>query len=72
MGASNEFLARIPRRKDGKRNWPNELKARIVAENPRRISVTPAANHIFASANTGIMRPALALAPKQSQHQHHH
>ncbi len=32
MGASNEFLARIPRRKDGKRNWPSELKARIVAE----------------------------------------
>jgi len=32
MVASNEFLARIPRRKDGKRNWPNELKARIVAE----------------------------------------
>lgn len=32
MGASNEFLARIPRRKDGKRNWSNVLKARIVAE----------------------------------------
>ena len=32
MGATNEFLARIPRRKDGKRNWPIELKARIVAE----------------------------------------
>ena len=32
MVASNEFLARIPRRKDGKRNWPNVLKARIVAE----------------------------------------
>lgn len=32
MGATNEFLKRIPRRKDGKRNWPNELKARIVAE----------------------------------------
>jgi len=32
MGATNEFLARIPRRKDGKRNWPVELKARIVAE----------------------------------------
>lgn len=32
MVASNEFLAKIPRRKDGKRNWPNELKARIVAE----------------------------------------
>lgn len=32
MGATNEFLARIPRRSDGKRNWPPELKARIVAE----------------------------------------
>lgn len=32
MGATNEFLARIPRRKDCKRNWPVELKARIVAE----------------------------------------
>lgn len=32
MGATNEFLARIPRRVDGKRNWPTELKAQIVAE----------------------------------------
>ncbi len=32
MGATNEFLARIPRRTDGKRDWPRELKARIVAE----------------------------------------
>lgn len=32
MGASNEFLTRIPRRADGKRDWPTELKARIVAE----------------------------------------
>ena len=32
MGATNEFLARVPRRSDGKRNWPLELKARIVAE----------------------------------------
>lgn len=32
MGAINEFLARLPRRSDGKRNWPPELKARIVAE----------------------------------------
>ena len=32
MGASNEYLTRIPRRADGKRDWPNELKARIVAE----------------------------------------
>ncbi len=32
MVASNEFLAKIPQRSDGKRNWPNELKARIVAE----------------------------------------
>lgn len=32
MVATNEFLARIPRRKDGKRDWPNELKARVVAE----------------------------------------
>jgi len=34
MGATNEFLARIPRRSDGKRYWPPELKARIVAETP--------------------------------------
>ena len=32
MGAINEFLARVPRRANGKRNWPPELKARIVAE----------------------------------------
>lgn len=32
MGATGEFLARVPRRADGKRNWPSELKARIVAE----------------------------------------
>lgn len=32
MGATCEFLARVPRRADGKRNWPRELKARIVAE----------------------------------------
>ncbi|MFA8387835.1 MAG: transposase [Pelagibaca sp.] len=32
MGATSEFLARVPRRSDGKRNWPPELKARIVAE----------------------------------------
>ncbi len=32
MGATSEFLARVPRRADGKRNWPPELKALIVAE----------------------------------------
>jgi len=32
MDATNEFLARIPRSSDGKRRWPLELKARIVAE----------------------------------------
>jgi transposase len=32
MDATNEFLARIPRGSDGKRRWPLELKARIVAE----------------------------------------
>jgi transposase len=32
MEATNEFLARIPRSSDGKRRWPVELKARIVAE----------------------------------------
>ena len=32
MGATSEFLARLPRRSDGKRDWPPELKARIVAE----------------------------------------
>jgi transposase len=32
MGATSEFLAIVPRRADGKRNWPPELKARIVAE----------------------------------------
>ena len=32
MGATSEFLASVPRRADGKRNWPSELKARIVAE----------------------------------------
>ena len=32
MGAIGEFLASVPRRADGKRNWPPDLKARIVAE----------------------------------------
>jgi transposase len=32
MVAISEFLASVPRRADGKRNWPPELKARIVAE----------------------------------------
>ena len=32
MVATSEFLARIPRRKDGKRDWHNELKARAVVE----------------------------------------
>lgn len=32
MGATSEFLASAPRRADGKRHWPPELKARIVAE----------------------------------------
>ena len=32
MGAISEFLVSVPRRADGKRNWPPELKARIVAE----------------------------------------
>lgn len=32
MGAISEFLASVPRRADGKRDWPAELKARIVAE----------------------------------------
>lgn len=32
MGATSEFLASVPRRADGKRSWPPELKARIVAE----------------------------------------
>ena len=32
MGATSDFLARVPRRADGKRDWPPELKARIVAE----------------------------------------
>jgi transposase len=32
MEATNEFLTRIPRSSNGKRRWPLELKARIVAE----------------------------------------
>ena len=32
MSSENEFLAKIPRRKDGKRGWPSELKAHVVAE----------------------------------------
>ena len=32
MGTISEFLASVPRRGDGKRSWPPELKARIVAE----------------------------------------
>ena len=32
MGVTGEFLTRVPRRADGKRDWPAELKARIVAE----------------------------------------
>ena len=32
MEALSEFLTRIPRSSNGKRRWPLELKARIVAE----------------------------------------
>ena len=32
MGATSEFLTPAPRRSDGKREWPLDLKARIVAE----------------------------------------
>jgi transposase len=32
MEATNGLLARMPRSSDGKRRWPLELKARIVAE----------------------------------------
>ena len=32
MGATSEFLAIVPRRGDGKRHWPPELRAQIVAE----------------------------------------
>ncbi|WP_241523984.1 transposase [Oceaniglobus indicus] len=32
MGATSEFLARMPRRANGKRNWPSKLKAQVVAE----------------------------------------
>lgn len=32
MGAISEVLASVPRRADGKRNWPSELKARIEGE----------------------------------------
>lgn len=32
MGATSEFLASVPRRAGGKRNWPSELKAQVVAE----------------------------------------
>lgn len=32
MGAISGFLASVPSRSDGKRNWPADLKARIVAE----------------------------------------
>ena len=32
MGATSEFLTPVPRRSDGKREWPLNLKARIVAE----------------------------------------
>lgn len=32
MDATNEFLTRIPRSSGGKRRWPLELKAQIVAE----------------------------------------
>jgi hypothetical protein len=47
MGATNEFLAGIPRSSDGKRRWPLELKARIVAETlielpPKNWTVTEA------------------------------
>lgn len=32
MGVTSEFLTPAPRRSDGKREWPLDLKARIVAE----------------------------------------
>ncbi|WP_439150675.1 transposase [Sulfitobacter sp.] len=32
MGATSECLTPVPRRSDGKREWPLDLKARVVAE----------------------------------------
>ena len=32
MVTASEFLAKIPRCKDGNRDWPDELKARVVVE----------------------------------------
>jgi len=32
MGATREFLTPVPRRSDGKRAWPLDLKAQVVAE----------------------------------------
>lgn len=32
MVATSEFLTSVPRRSDGKREWPLDLKARVVAE----------------------------------------
>jgi len=32
MVATTEFLARLPRRADGERNWPPESKPQVVAE----------------------------------------
>ena len=32
MEAISEFLTSLPRRADGKRTWPRELKAPVVAE----------------------------------------
>lgn len=32
MVATSEFLTPVPRRLDGKREWPLDLKARVVAE----------------------------------------
>ncbi len=32
MGATSEYLTPVPRRSDGKREWPLDMKAQIVAE----------------------------------------
>ena len=68
MGATSEFLASVPRRADGKRKGPPELKVRIVAETlieGETVNAAPLVTTLLehaeqGSASSNAVRPALA------------
>ena len=67
MGATSEFLAMVPRRSDGKRNWPPELKARpTLAHFSRAASPRPIADPSLHALNSA-QRPRARRPARNGQ-----